>query len=308
MKQSTSHVLMVRPAAFKMNEQTAINNYYQQAQARMSIEQALANAQMEFDLLHKTLVKAGITVTIIEDTPEPETPDAIFPNNWVSFHENNTLVLYSMFAENRRAERKLDVIGALHERGVNFSQNISFTHHENEGKYLEGTGSMVLDRTHRVAYASISERTHIQLVHSFCEAIQFTPVVFHSYQTVNQERKPIYHTNVMMCVGSKFAVLCSSCIDNAAERDMVIESLATAEKEIIYITEQQVNEFAGNMLELKNNAGDTFIVMSSRAYESLLPEQIAVLSKYGTLLHSPIPTIETQGGGSARCMIAEVFH
>ncbi len=299
---------MVRPAAFKMNEQTAINNFYQQAQAQMSNEQALANAQTEFDLLHKTLVNAGITVTIIEDTPEPETPDAIFPNNWVSFHENNTLVLYSMFAENRRAERKLDVIGALQERGVNFSQNISYTHHENEGKYLEGTGSMVLDRTHRVAYASLSERTHIQLVHSFCEAIQFTPVVFHSYQTVNQERKPIYHTNVMMCVGSKFAVLCSSCIDNAAERDMVIESLATAEKEIIYITEQQVNEFAGNMLELKNNAGDTFIVMSSRAYESLLPEQIAALSKYGTLLHSPIPTIETQGGGSARCMIAEVFH
>lgn len=308
MKQSTSHVLMVRPAAFKMNEQTAVNNYYQQAQAQMSNEQALANAQMEFDLLHKTLVNAGITVTIIEDTPEPETPDAIFPNNWVSFHENSALVHYSMFAQNRRAERKLDLLSALQQHGINYSENISFTEFENESKYLEGTGSMVLDRANGIAYASLSERTHADLVALFCTKMNFTPIIFHAFHTVQNARKPIYHTNVMMCVGSKFAVLCSSCIDNAAERDMVIDSLASAEKEIIYITEQQVNEFAGNMLELKNNAGDTLIVMSSRAYESLLPEQIAALSKYGTLLHSPIPTIETQGGGSARCMIAEVFY
>jgi hypothetical protein len=308
MNQSTSHVLMVRPAAFRMNEQTAVNNYYQQAQTQMHHDEALANAQIEFDQLRKTLENVGITVTVVQDTAMPETPDSVFPNNWVSFHENSALVHYSMFAQNRRAERKLDLLSALQQHGINYSENISFTEFENESKYLEGTGSMVLDRANGIAYASLSERTHADLVALFCTKMNFTPIIFHAFHTVQNARKPIYHTNVMMCVGSHFAVLCRSCIDNEAERALVEKSLTSSGKEIIYITEEQVNEFAGNMLELKNAAGEKFIVMSSRAYQCLQPAQLTALKKFGTLLHSPLHTIETQGGGSARCMIAEVFY
>ncbi len=307
MKQSTSTILMVRPSTFRFNEQTAINNYYQHEILDIDNRSALACALSEFDEFVTILKNALVDVLVVQDTVLPETPDALFPNNWISFQQNDWIIEYSMFAPNRRQEKQLDIHSVLQKNGFNYKNKFSFSSFEIENKFLEGTGSMVLDRINRIAYASLSERTHPDLVEIFCRKMDYAAVVFHSFQTNNMERKPIYHTNVMMGVGEHFAVICADAIDDEEQRKMVLQKLAATGHEIIYITEQQMNEFAGNMLELKTTNNETLIVMSTRAFSSLNDEQKWRLDVYGRIVHCDLSTIETLGGGSARCMIAEIF-
>jgi hypothetical protein len=241
------------------------------------------------------------------DEAEPhETPDALFPNNWISTHTDGTVALYPMFAPNRRTERREDVPLVLeHQFGFDVRQIIDFTEFESHNKFLEGTGSIVLDRINRKAYAALSDRTDARALEHFCDQLDFEPVAFQAFQTVDNQRLPIYHTNVMMNIGSGYAVVCLDCIDSSEERKQVVDTIAQDGLELIAITEEQVNQFAGNMLELKGVEGPV-LVMSASAHQSLVPGQIEKLQQHTTLLHAPLPTIETCGGGSARCMIAEI--
>ncbi len=305
MAQATNSILMVRPASFRANTQTAVNNYYQDTDDK-NIDTRLA-AIIEFEAFEHVLEEHGVDVTVIVDTVEPDTPDALFPNNWISFHEDGTVVLYPMYAPNRRAERRLDVLDALADRGFSVSKIVDYTDSESEEKFLEGTGSIVLDRENNIAYACESERTDPVLLQMFCDDFGYEMVLFNSYQTTNIGREPIYHTNVMMCVGSTFAVICADSIDDVEQRDRVLRCLRTTGHEIIEISELQVEHFAGNMLQVENKHGDPLLVMSSQAYNVLSEEQRNILSQHATIVHSDIATIERFGGGSARCMMAEVF-
>lgn len=308
MKQTTNAILMIRPVAFRMNEQTAINNYYQKVLDGLSPETVNAKAQAEFDAFVTKLRKVGVQVTVVEDTLEPSTPDSIFPNNWISFHENGDVVYYPMFAENRRAERRDDILDILEDEGFQINEGImDYTAAEEDNVFLEGTGSLLLDRENGKAYCALSPRADEELMIEFCEDFEFTPVIFEAFQTVNGERKLIYHTNVMMCLGDTFAVICADCIDDKKERKMVLDSLRGDDKEIILITEDQVNNFAGNMLEVKGKNEERFLVMSESAYKSLTKKQIAQLEAHVEIIHSSLDTIEACGGGSARCMMAEIF-
>lgn len=298
---------MIRPVAFRMNEQTAVNNYYQKVLDGLSPETVNAKAQAEFDAFVSKLRKAGVHVTVVEDTLEPNTPDSIFPNNWISFHENGDVVLYPMFAENRRAERREDILDILEDDGFEINEIMDYTLAEEDNVFLEGTGSLLLDRENGKAYCALSPRADEELMIEFCEDFEFTPVIFEAFQTVNGERKLIYHTNVMMCLGDTFAVICADCIDDKKERKMVLDSLRGDDKEIILITEEQVNNFAGNMLEVKGKNDERFLVMSESAYKSLTKKQISQLEAHVEIIHSSLDTIEACGGGSARCMMAEVF-
>jgi len=244
----------------------------------------------------------GVDVTVIDDTPEPYTPDSIFPNNWVSFHADGEVYLYPMQAENRRLERREDIIAKLEDR-FSVKHVIDLSRFEQENKFLEGTGSMVPDRENKIAYACISPRTDRDVLDLFCEHAGYRPVTF---DAVDEKGQAIYHTNVLMCVGTGFAVICLDSIPNPDEKLVVKESLSLTKKEIIDISFGQMKHFAGNMLEVKNSAGDTLIVMSQSAFDALLDEQKQILKKYGKLVHADIGTIETLGGGSARCMMAEV--
>ncbi|TBX66340.1 amidinotransferase [Flavobacterium silvisoli] len=307
MKQTTNSVLMIRPVAFRMNEQTAVNNYYQKVLDGLLPETVNAKAQAEFDALVNKLRKVGVNVVVVEDTPEPNTPDSIFPNNWISFHENGDVVLYPMFAENRRAERREDVLDIIEDQGFIINEIMDYTLAEEDNVFLEGTGSLLLDRENGKVYCALSPRADEELVIEFCEDFEFTPVIFEAFQTVNGERKLIYHTNVMMCLGDTFAVICADCIDDKKERKMVLDSLRGDDKEVILITEDQVNNFAGNMLEVKGKNDERFLVMSEAAYKSLTKKQIAQLEAHVEIIHSNLDTIEACGGGSARCMMAEIF-
>ena len=307
MKQTTNSILMIRPVAFRMNEQTAVNNYYQKVLDGLSPETVNAKAQAEFDAFVSKLRKAGVHVTVVEDTLEPNTPDSIFPNNWISFHENGDVVLYPMFAENRRAERREDILDILEDEGFEINEIMDYTLAEEADIFLEGTGSLLLDRENGKAYCALSPRADEELMIEFCEDFEYTPVIFEAFQTVNGERKLIYHTNVMMCLGDTFAVICADSIDDKKERKMVLDSLRGDDKEIILITEDQVNNFAGNMLEVKGKNDERFLVMSESAYKSLTKKQIAQLEAHVEIIHSSLDTIEACGGGSARCMMAEVF-
>ncbi len=307
MKQTTNTILMIRPVAFRMNEQTAVNNYYQKVLDSLSPETVNAQAQEEFDTMVQKLRMAGVNVIVVDDTPEPDTPDSIFPNNWISFHENADVVLYPMFAPNRRQERREDILDLLEEKGFHMENIIDYTDAEADGVFLEGTGSLLLDRVNGKAYCALSPRAEEELLIEFCEDFDMAPVIFEAYQTVDGVRKLIYHTNVMMCLGENFALICADAIDDKQERKQVLENLKADGKEIILITEEQVNHFAGNMLEVRGGNDRPFIVMSRAAFESLRPDQISTLEKHGTLLHSSLDTIEACGGGSARCMMAEVF-
>jgi hypothetical protein len=299
---------MIRPVAFRMNEQTAVNNYYQKVLDGLSPETVNVKAQAEFDSFVTKLRKVGVNVVVVEDTLEPNTPDSIFPNNWISFHENGDVVYYPMFAENRRAERRDDILDILEEQGFQVNEGImDYTAAEEDNVFLEGTGSLLLDRENGKAYCALSPRADEELMIEFCEDFEFTPVIFEAFQTVNGERKLIYHTNVMMCLGDTFAVICADCIDDKKERKMVLDSLRGDDKEIILITEDQVNNFAGNMLEVKGKNGERFLVMSESAYKSLTKKQIAQLEAHVSIIHSSLDTIEACGGGSARCMMAEIF-
>lgn len=297
--QTTSHILMIRPVDFKFNEQTAGNNKFQQASEQSEVQQ---QALQEFDGFVKVLLDNGVDVTVINDTLEPATPDSIFPNNWVSFHEDGSVYLYPMFSENRRWERRKDIIEQLGEKfEVNHLSDLSFF--EQQVLFLEGTGSMVLDRDNQIAYACLSVRTDEEVLNNFCMLTGYTPVTF---QAIDQTRFPIYHTNVMMCIGDEFAVICLDSIPDAIEKQMVKDRLANTGKEIVEISFDQMNHFAGNMLQLKNDKGESLLVMSEQAYKALDATQLATLSKYAKLIYAPIYTIEQNGGGSARCMLAEV--
>jgi hypothetical protein len=290
-----------------MNEQTAVNNYYQKVLDNLLPATVNAKAQEEFDAFVKKLQAVGVNVIVVDDTLNPDTPDSIFPNNWISFHETGDVVLYPMFAENRRGERREDVLDILEDNGFVINEIMDYTSAEEDGFYLEGTGSIVLDRENGKAYCALSPRADEELFIEFCEDFEYSPVIFEAFQTVNGERKLIYHTNVMMCIGDTFAVICADCIDDKKERKMVLDSLRGDDKEIILITEAQVNNFAGNMLEVLGADERRYLVMSSSAHQSLTKKQIGQLEEHVTIVSSSLDTIEACGGGSARCMMAEIF-
>ena len=307
MNQSTNSVLMIRPVAFRMNEQTAVNNYYQRVLENLIPATVNAKAQAEFDAFVDKLKSVGVHVLVINDTLNPDTPDSIFPNNWVSFHHNGDTALYPMFAENRRHERRDDILDAVEEQGFVMENIMDYTSAEDDGFFLEGTGSIILDRSNSKAYCALSPRADEELFIEFCEDFDLAPVIFEAYQTVNGERKLIYHTNVMMCIGETFAVICADCIDDKKERKMVLDHLKADGKEIILITEDQVNNFAGNMLEVLGENDKKYVIMSASAHQSLTDDQISKLQKHAEILSTNLDTIEACGGGSARCMVAEIF-
>ncbi|MDR5591787.1 citrulline utilization hydrolase CtlX [Christiangramia sp. SM2212] len=304
MKQITDTILMVRPVGFRMNEQTAVNNYFQ---TKMEGDDINELATKEFDIFVEKLRAVGVNVVVVDDVPEDDTPDSIFPNNWVSFHEDGQIALYPMFAENRRKERRLHYFAKLEEAGLKITDIVDYTVAEEDDVFLEGTGSLILDRVHQKAYCAISPRADEDLLIEFCEDFEFTPVIFNAYQSVGSKRLPIYHTNVMMCIADEFAVICLDTIDDKKERKNVVKHLKMDEKEIISITEEQMHEFAGNMLQVQGAEGKKYLVMSARAHRSLTDEQVLRIEKHCEILSSEIQTIETCGGGSARCMMAEVF-
>lgn len=306
-QQTTQSILMIRPVQFRMNEQTAVNNYYQRRLEGLSKDNVNQRAQEEFDAFVKELQNHGIDVTVVEDRLETDTPDSIFPNNWISFHDTKEVVLYPMFAENRRKERREDILDILEAKGFQIDEITDYTSAEEDNLFLEGTGSMIFDRENQKVYAALSPRADEQLIIEFAEDHEVLPIVFTAYQTVDGERLPIYHTNVMMSIASTFSVICLDTIDDKKERKMVVKSLQEDGKEIIEITEEQVNNFAGNMLQVHNASGEKFLVMSSQAYESLRDDQIKKIEKHCQIIHSPLYTIEACGGGSARCMMAEIF-
>lgn len=307
MKQTTNTILMIRPVGFRMNEQTAVNNYYQKVLENVLPATVNAKAQEEFDNYVEKLRSFGVNVIVVSDTIETDTPDSIFPNNWISFHENGTVGLYPMFAENRRLERREDILDILEEQGFIINEVVDYTAAEEENIFLEGTGSLLLDRENRKAYCALSPRADEELFIEFCEDFEYTPVVFTANQTVNGERKAIYHTNVMMCLAETFAVICLASIDDKKERKHVVSNLKEDGKEVIDITEAQVNNFAGNMLQVRGANDERFLVMSQAAYDCLTKDQINKIEKHCKIISSSLDVIEGCGGGSARCMMAEVF-
>lgn len=307
MRQITDTILMIRPVAFRMNEQTAVNNYYQKVVDKLLPETVNAKAQQEFDDFAEKLKAAGVNVIVVNDTTDTDTPDSIFPNNWVSFHENGDVALYPMFAENRRSERREDILDMLEDQGFVIENIVDYTSAEDDDIFLEGTGSIVLDRANHKAYCALSPRADEELLIEYCEDFEYTPIIFEAYQTVNGDRKLIYHTNVMMCIGETFAVICADCIDDKKERKMVLENLKEDGKEVILLTEEQLNNFAGNMLQVKAADGKSYLVMSEAAKQVLTKDQITKIEKHTEILSANLDTIEACGGGSARCMMAEVF-
>ncbi|WP_276167918.1 citrulline utilization hydrolase CtlX [Zobellia alginiliquefaciens] len=304
--QITNTILMIRPVNFRMNEQTAVNNYFQED---IDVQNTTINekAQQEFDAFVEILRSKGVNVVVVEDTKEPDTPDSIFPNNWISFHANGTVGLYPMFAENRRSERREDILDILEENGLTIENVVDYTSAEEENVFLEATGSMALDRVNNKAYCALSDRADEGLFIEFCEDFEYSPVIFTANQSVGGKRMPIYHTNVMMCLAEDFSVICLDTIDDKKERKNVVDHLKQDGKEVIAITEQQMHHFAGNMLQVLGGNEKRYLVMSSSAYHSLTPSQIEAIEKHCEIIHSSLETIETCGGGSARCMMAEVF-
>ena len=302
--QTTNTVLMIEPVAFGFNSQTADNNYFQ-----VNVENSTTqiDALREFRDYVDLLRSKGIEVIVVKDTLDPPTPDSIFPNNWVSFNEEGKVFLYPMFAPNRRDERRMEIIDEVKNYGFKVSEIVDLSASENEGFFLEGTGSIIFDHDYKIAYGSISMRLNEILFRDFCASIGYRPIVFHSYQTSGEERLPIYHTNVMMCVAEKFVVICLDAIDDEKERCYVEDVIRLTNKQIIAITEEQMHQFAGNMLQLHNEKGEFFLVMSKSAYKSLTQDQIQSIEESCEIVYSDLNTIEKIGGGSARCMLAEVF-
>ena len=304
--QITDTILMIRPVAFRMNEETAVNNYFQE-QIKQTETTINHLAQREFDDFASRLQEVGVKVIIIDDILENDTPDSIFPNNWISFHKSGDVVVYPMFAENRRRERREDVFTTLEDQGFKINNIVDYTAAEEAGLFLEGTGSLLLDRENKIVYCALSDRAHEDLIIEFCEDFECTPVIFTANQTVNGERLPIYHTNVMMALAEHFAVICLDAIDDPKERKNVAKFLKQTGKAVLKITEAQMHQFAGNMLQVRNQEGKKYMVMSAAAHKSLDANQIAFIEKHCEILSSDLTTIETCGGGSARCMMAEVF-
>ena len=304
MKQATNNIMMIEPVLFNYNSETAVNNYYQSNDLTLSNEKVQQKARDEFSEFVSLLRSKGVNVFVFKDTIEPHTPDSIFPNNWISLHQNGEVFLFPMFAKNRRAERRLDIISKL-KNNFNVTKINSLTHYENQNIYLEGTGSMILDRVNKICYAARSFRTNEIVLEDFCSQIKYELVVFSAFQDANNERLEIYHTNVMMCVANSYAIVCLDSIDSSAERLNVVNSLNKTNKEIIEISESQANQFAGNMLQV---AGDKdYLVMSKTAYDSLNKSQIKQITSFNEIIYADLDIIEKCGGGSARCMMAEIF-
>jgi hypothetical protein len=301
--QSASAVLMVRPARFGFNPQTAPSNAFQHAADSPGGAETQRRVLGEFDALAKALRHASVDVLIAPDTPCPVKPDAIFPNNWVSFHVDGTVALYPMLAPNRRLERREDVLEqVLREGRFHVSRTVDLTHREAEGKFLEGTGSVVLDRAHRVAYASLSPRTDLDVLGEFAQLLDYELVTF---EALDQAQQPVYHTNVVMAIGTHFAVVCGEAIAHSRHREAVFNKLRAAGHDIVDITQRQMLEFAGNLLEL-SPAGGPIVALSTTAWGSLGPAQRRILESHAELVPVAIPTIERIGGGGVRCMLAEL--
>lgn len=305
MQQITNAILMIRPASFRANEETISTNYFQK---NLPLTETInQKAQIEFDDFVTALQSVGVKVIVMDDELKNDTPDAVFPNNWVSFHADGTVGLYPMFAENRRRERRIEIIDRLVQLGYNVHKVIDYSYFEDQCLFLEGTGSLILDRINKKAYCALSSRSSEQSLLEFCRDFDYMPVAFRANQTAENERKPIYHTNVLLTIGETFAVICLDSIDDKKEREIVLKSLSGDGKEIITITEKQLNSYAGNMLQVKGINGKSYLVMSDQAKKSLSKNQLAQLEEHASLISSPLDTIETYGGGSARCMMAEVF-
>ncbi|MFN0173677.1 MAG: citrulline utilization hydrolase CtlX [Saprospiraceae bacterium] len=303
-QQTTPHILMVRPANFAFNEETAASNAFQSRDGKLSAAEMRERAMQEFDGFVTQLRAAGVDVIVAEDTSVPVKPDAVFPNNWVTFHQEGFVVTYPMFAPTRRMERSDAIIETVLKKGFHSDRRLKFETSEASEHFLEGTGSIIFDHQHRLAYACLSPRTNASLLEELCQAIGYQKVVFHAVDGNGQD---IYHTNVMMALGETFVVICMDSVRDASERKMLDEKFRETGKEIVDISLAQMNAFAGNMLQVRDIEGQTILVMSSQAYRALLPAQIKKLEGHTQLLHAPIDTIETYGGGSARCMMAEVF-
>ena len=304
--QSSDLLLMIRPASFRKNEQTAVNNGYQQDAAPN--EDAALLALQEFDRLVEALQEVDIDVAVYDDDPDADTPDALFPNNWVSFHGDGRVGLHPMFAENRRRERREDLLHRLvSDHGREIDALVDFTEFESHNVFLEGTGSLVLDRLNSIAYASIGPRTDLRAAEQFAEIFELELEAFTAHQTTGDREAPIYHTNLMLAIGSQWAVVCDEIIADENERRSLLSRLEESGREVIRISAEQVNGFAGNVLEVRNRLGETFIAMSTAAYGSFTEEQRETLCSFARIVHAPIPTIERLGGGSVRCMLAEVF-
>lgn len=302
MQQITDTIMMVRPASFGYNEETAKNNAFQST-TDLPSDELQAKAQKEFDAMVDKLRSKGINIVVIQDTEEPRKPDAIFPNNWISFHEDGTVITYPMYAENRRIERREDVVEQLSEQ-FEVSKRYTFDYYEAEDKFLEGTGSMLFDRANNIVYACLSPRTDPMVLEKYAVLMGSEKVAFRSVDRHGQE---IYHTNVMMALGEDFVVVCLESIPNQEERSALVEALERTGKNIIDINFDQVEAYAGNMLQVKSTDGTRYLCMSQQAYDSLTETQVAQLSQYTEILPIDIDTIETIGGGSVRCMMAEVF-
>ena len=308
-EQNTDTLLMIEPVEFSYNPQTAINNYFQQDQHEDNPEDDAAQklALAEFKAMVAKLRNEGIDIIVEKDTPYPHTPDSIFPNNWISFHSDGQVIIYPMFAENRRLERRMDVFLSVEKYMGKLYRLTDISKYELEERFLEGTGSIVLDRENNIAYASISQRTDKSLFLQYCSHMNFHPFYFHATQMYENARLPVYHTNVMMCVADKFAVVCFESIENRDERHNLEKELKKSGKQIVDISLEQMNRFAGNMLQVKNKSGQKFMILSQAAYDSLNKIQIDIIAAENKLIVIPIPTIEKRGGGSVRCMVAEIF-
>jgi hypothetical protein len=301
--QTTNHLFMVRPAHFAFNEQTAESNAFQQRADTLKPAEISAKAVAEFDAMVALLRSQGVTVTVGQDSNKPAKPDAVFPNNWFSTHDDGQLIFYPMFAPIRRLERDEMLIGQI-EKIFDAQQVLHLETYEEKDMYLEGTGSLVLDRVHRLAYACLSPRTDEALLDVFCRITGYQKVVFDATDAAGQA---IYHTNVLMAMGDAFVVICLDSVRDAAERAMLLAHFERTKKTVIAISLAQMNQFAGNMLQVRNGRGKTFLVMSNTAFQSLTAAQKTQIEQFSTIIAPDIATIETYGGGSARCMIAEIF-
>lgn len=306
-KNATNTILMVRPIRFGMNAQTAVDNFYQQQDAATDVALDNAKAQAEFDAFVTKLRAAGVEVLVVQDDEQPHTPDSIFPNNWISMHEDGCVVLYPMKAENRRLERRSDIEEILTKAGFVIGEVLDISDAEEQSTFLEGTGCIIFDHDQKIAYMARSQRADEHLFEEICGRFEYQPVVFSAFQDTPEGRQPIYHTNVLMCMTDKYAVLCLDAIDDLAERTMVIDTIRESGKEVIEISEAQKHQFGGNMLLVKGDRDALHLVMSTSAFNSLTNAQKAQIEGYHKILHSDLTTIETLGGGSARCMLAEIY-
>lgn len=303
-KATASHILMIRPLHFGFNPLTSDNAFQDLDEKDTNSLQKQQKALAEFEGMVEKLKSAGVQVTVLDDSDAPLKPDAIFPNNWVSFHEDGSVMLYPMFAPNRRPERRPELIEKINDL-VLIKQIKDLSHFEHEGKFLESTGSMIFDRVNKIIYACYSKRTDESLLLLIGDELNYQIVKF---KAVDEDGLEIYHTNVLMSVGEQYAIICLDAIEDIEERHEVIEALETTEKVIISISFDQMNNFAGNMLELENHQGEKLLVMSERALQSLESEQVMQIKQFAEIISIPLETIENNGGGSARCMIAEIFN